>query len=177
MRYLLSVVAIATAICIAFPAGADFSQYGKDIEDHERATDSDHLARSPIQTALQANCSVNDALRAALSGNGDGFAKALANAQDQLKSVADQLGPLAEKGKFTKVTVRPRVIALPWGTPLVIHTGDDILRAIATLAQRSADAIARIRNGKGRDEDFAEIAANSAAISRLILEFYGITAV
>jgi hypothetical protein len=166
---------LAAATCIAVVAYADFGQYAEDLHAKERTTDPDHLVQTPIQNALQANCNVNDALRAGLTGDSKSFRDALEEAENKLKFVASRLSPLVKEHLFRRVVFeKPRQLALPECTIISIRTGDDMLNAIAILAQRSADAIDRIRSGKGRAEDFAEIAENSALISQLILQFYGI---
>ncbi len=174
MKRLYALTIVAAIACIALTAKAALEQYSEELEKKEAITDQDQLVRKPIQGVLDAGCNINNALRAGLSGDSKAFAVSLEAAETQLKSVADQLAPLAEKGTFKKVTLKtPRPLFLPSGT-LLIRTGDDMLKAIATLARRSAEAIARIRNGKGGDEDFAEIVTNSAVISELILQFYSI---
>jgi hypothetical protein len=171
--YILTIVAVIA--CITLTAKAALEQYSEVLAKKEAATDQDRLVRKPIQGVLDAGCNINNALRSGLSGNSKEFAVSLEAAETQLKFVADQLAPLAERGIFKKATLKtPRPIFLPSGT-LLIRTGDDLLKAIATLARRSADAIARIRNGIGSDGDFAEIVTNSAVISELILQFYGIS--
>jgi hypothetical protein len=146
------------------------------LRKHAEETDPDRLVPGPIQTALDAGCNINSALKSGLAGDSKSFADSLTDAEAKLKSVADKLAPIAERGHFKRIALKtPRSLSLPGGPPMVIRTGDDMLKAIATLARRSADAIARIKNGKGSDEDFAEIVTNSAVISQMISQFYGIS--
>ncbi len=174
MKRLYALTIIAVIACITLTAKASLEQYSEMLAKKEAAADQDRLVRKPIQGVLDAGSRINNALSSGLSGNNKDFAVSLEAAEAQLKFVADQLAPLAERGVFKKRTFKsPRPLFLPSGT-LLIKTGDDLLKAIATLARRSADAIARIRNGTGSDGDFAEIVTNSAVMSELILQFYGI---
>jgi hypothetical protein len=176
MRPVITFIIIVAMSCIAVVANADLEQYSEDLHAKARTTDPDQLVQGSVQNALQANCNINDALRNGLSGENKGFADAMRDAEGKLKAVADKLTPVAKEGRFTRVVFQtPKQFSLPGGPSIIIRNGNDILLAIATLAQRSADAIARIRNGTGREEDFAEVTKNSAVISQLILQFYGIT--
>jgi hypothetical protein len=175
MKRLYALVIVGAIACVALTASAALQQYSDELRRKEQITDPDGLVQKSMQAGLDAGCNINNALRSGLAGDSKSFADSLSGAETQLKNVADQLARIAEQGNFSRIALKtPRALPLPWGTLIVIRTGDDILKAIATLAQRSADAIAKIRNGKGTDEDFAEIVANSAVISELILQFYGI---
>jgi hypothetical protein len=172
---IIAFVAVVVATCVAFTAYADFGQYAEDLRAKERTADPEHLVQAPIQNVLKANCNINDALRAGLAGDSKSFSEALRDAENNLQLVADKLAPIAKERRFMRVILeKPRQFPLPDGTAIQIRTGDDILNAIAALAKRSADAIDRIRIGKGSDDDLAEIARNSGVISQLILQFYGI---
>ena len=74
MRHMLAFIVVAAATCYALNAHADLKQYGEDLGTKARTVDSDGLAREPIQHALQAGCTVNNALEAGIAGDSKRFA-------------------------------------------------------------------------------------------------------
>ena len=176
MKRAYALLLAAVVACLAVAADASFEQYSEELQKKERLIDSDHQAREPLLQTLDANCNVNNALKAGLTGDPKSFADSLDAAQKKLQSVAQRLPGISEKGRFkqfVKKGVAP-TLHLRSGEFLPIRNGDEMLKAIAVLAQQSADAIERIKTGKGGDEDFSLIATNSAIIPQLILEFYNL---
>jgi hypothetical protein len=178
MKRAYALLLAAVLACLAFAADASFEQSSEELQKKQRLIDSDRQVQEPLLQTLDANCNVNNALKAGLTGDPKGFADSLDAAQKKLRAVAERLPKIAEKGHFKQFVKKGGipVLQLRSGEVLPIRNGDELLKAIAVLAQQSADAIERIRTGKGGDEDFSLIANNSAIIPQLVLEFYNLQA-
>jgi hypothetical protein len=176
MKWKRRILYLVTIVCIAGPVHASFDQLTSEVQAKEQKIDSDGLVRAPVLRSLGAACSVNTALQSAISGDSKTLAQTLSMAEQSFRSVARDLPALANQKRFERTVKLPRSVE-PFGHVTVTTTGDDLLRAIAELARKSADAIARIREGKGGQDELSQIFENSAEISQLILAFYGIPTV
>jgi Na+-transporting NADH:ubiquinone oxidoreductase subunit NqrC len=172
-NYFLAVVLLLSLIAVS--ASASLDQLLSDILEKEKQIDSDQIARPSVIESLNANGHVNDALKAAISGDSKALPAALEAAEKNLQTVAKQLPGIVAKGVFKKPLKEPTEVFDPHSNQNIkIANGDEALSEIALLAQDSADAISRIREGKGGQVELAQIVRNSTTISRLILLFYGV---
>jgi hypothetical protein len=170
-NYFLGVVILFSLVAVS--ARASFDQLLSDVLSKEKQIDSDQIARPSVIQSLDANGNVNDALKAAISGDSKALPAALDAAENNLLTVAKQLPAIVAKGAFKKPLKEPTEVFDPRSNQNIkILTGDQALSEIALLSQDSADAISRIRQGKGGPVELAQIVRNSTTISRLILLFY-----
>ena len=166
--------------CVGLPAQAEMGEDLKNIitqiRQHETQNDPDGLAREPLVQANRASCAIGAALAAGLGGNPSALSQALSAAEESLRSVAERLPAVIEKVKYNKpARMSPDLAKRVSAEHGDASTGSDVLKAIASLAKQSADAIDRLRKGQGSEDDFSLVASNSALISQLVLAFYNLS--
>jgi hypothetical protein len=158
---------------VAFSARASIDQLMSELVAKEQAIDMDHIARPSVLQSLDANRNVNDALKAAIQGDGKSLPDALTAAQSNLNAVAEQLPGLVKKGIFKRPLNKPITVHdSNTNSDIKIVTGDQALSRIAQLSRESSAAIERIKSEKGGQEELALAVRNSSEISMLILAFY-----
>jgi hypothetical protein len=171
-----AILIFIAAIFFSASAYASFEQLTDELQSKERAIDAQHLAGPALSQTLDANCDVNSALKSVISGEKGGFTGALVASEDRLRTVAKLLPIIAEKGPFNKaIKVGKGVLGLPSVNGAKIETAQDVLLTIAKLANASADAIAKLRDGKGGVDEFSLVIDNSTAITQLVTTFYSIS--
>lgn len=144
------------------------------FQEKRRIVDPDQSAKEQINHLLDASCKVNGAIAGALDNDFSAFARSLDDAGKIFRQVSDTLSNKENTEKFNKshkMIIRLPIVPEELRT---VNTYGDILTVIGVLAKQSADAIDKLRRNEGGDEDLSLVAGNSAEITRLVLEFYGL---
>ena len=122
-----------------------------------------------------ARCTIEKALTDGLKGASETFKGDLLKAEESLRQAAKMLHGLATEKRFQGGVNAKRLQLISGRVDISkLEIGDNVLEAMAILANDSAEALLEMRNGKVGIENFHRLTLNGADMSQLILLFYSI---